>query len=85
MSKQAYGRAGKKKLVKMIRSKLSEKLRNRLLGKVYIEPSMKNYTLPLAENTLQGGLGVLSKGSRIPIDEGKKLRAFTYLGEGERY
>ena len=67
-----------KEVGKMIRSKLSEKLRNRLLGKVYIEPSMKNYTLPLAENTLQGGLGVLSKGSRIPIDEGKKLRAFTY-------
>ena len=67
-----------KEVGKMIRSKLSEKLRNRLLGKVYIEPSMKNYTLPLAENTLQGGLCVLSKGSRIPIDEGKKLRAFTY-------
>lgn len=66
-----------KEVGKMIRSKLSEKLRNRL-GKVYIEPSMKNYTLPLAENTSQGGLGVLSKGSRIPIDEGKKLRAFTY-------
>lgn len=67
-----------KEVGKMIRSKLSEKLRNRLLGKVYIEPSMKNYTLPLAENTSQGGLGVLSKGSRIPIDKGKKLRAFTY-------
>lgn len=66
-----------KEIGKMIRSKLSEKLRNRL-GKVYIEPSMKNYTLPLAENTSQGGLGVLSKGSRISIDEGKKLRAFTY-------
>lgn len=66
-----------KEVGKMIRSKLSEKLRNRL-GKVYIEPSMKNYTLPLAENTSQGGFGVLSKGSRIPIEEGKKLRAFTY-------
>ena len=66
-----------KEVGKMIRSKLSEKLRNRL-GKVYIEPSMKNYALPLAENTSQGGFGVLSKGSRIPIEEGKKLRAFTY-------
>ena len=66
-----------KEVGKMIRSKLTEKLRNRL-GKVYIEPSMKNYSLPLAENTSQGGFGVLSKGSRIPIDEGKKLRAFTY-------
>lgn len=36
-----------KEVGKMIRSKLSEKLRNRL-GKVYIEPSMKNYTLELA-------------------------------------
>ena len=66
-----------KEVGKMIRSRLAEKLRNRL-GKVYIEPSMKNYALPLAENTSQGGLGVLSKGSRIPIDKGKKLRAFTY-------
>lgn len=66
-----------KEVGKMIRSKLIEKLRNRL-GKVYIEPSMKNYALPLAENTSQEGFGVLSKGSRIPIDEGKKLRAFTY-------
>jgi len=66
-----------KEVGKMIRSKLTEKLRNRL-GNVYIEPSMKNYALPLAENTSQGGFGVLSKGSRIPIDEGKKLRAFTY-------
>lgn len=61
----------------MIRSKLAVKLKNRL-GKVYIEPSMKNYALPISENTSQDGLGVLPKGSRIPIAEGKKLRAFTY-------
>lgn len=66
-----------KKVEAMIRSKLIRKLCNRL-GKVYIEPSMENYALPLAENTSQGGFGVLSKGSRIPIEEGKKLRAFTY-------
>ncbi len=66
-----------KKVGVMIRSKLTEKLRNRL-GKVYIEPSMKSYALPISENTSQGGFGVLSRGSRIPIDEGKKLRAFTY-------
>lgn len=61
----------------LIRSKLTKKLKNRL-GKVYLAPSMKNYALPIAENTSQGGFGVLSKGSRLPIDEGKKLRAFTY-------
>ena len=61
----------------VIRSRLKGQLKNRL-GKVYVDPAMKNYALPLAENTSQGGYGVLSKGSRIPFDEGKKLRAFTY-------
>lgn len=61
----------------VIRSRLKERLKNRL-GKVYVDSAMKNYALPLAENTSQGGFGVLSKGSRIPFDDGKKLRAFTY-------
>lgn len=61
----------------MLREKLAEKLKNRL-GKVYIAPSMKNYALPMAENTAQGGLGVLAKGSKLPIAEGKKVRAFVY-------
>ncbi len=61
----------------VIRSRLKGRLKNRL-GKVYVDLAMKNYALPLAENTSQGGYGVLSKGSRIPFDEGKKLRAFTY-------
>ena len=66
-----------KTLKSVIRSTLSERLKNRL-GKVYVDPVMKNYALPLSESTLQGGFGVLSKGSRIHIGEGKKLRAFTY-------
>ena len=61
----------------VILSRLKGQLKNKL-GKVYVDPAMKNYALPLAENTSQGGYGVLSKGSRIPFDEGKKLRAFTY-------
>ena len=65
----------------LLADKISENLkklfRNRL-GKVYIDPSMKNYALPLQENTSQGGYGVLPKGSRIRIPETKKLRAFTY-------
>ena len=48
------------------------------LGKVYIEPSMKNIALPLQEGASQGGFGTLTKGSRIPLPKGKKLRAFTY-------
>lgn len=66
-----------KTLKSVIRSTLSERLKNRL-GKVYVDPVMKNYALPLSESTSQGGFGVLSKGSRIHIGEGKKLRVFTY-------
>jgi hypothetical protein len=39
---------------------------------------MKNIALPLQENTSLGGFGTLTKGSRIPIPKGKKVRAFTY-------
>lgn len=66
-----------KTLKSVIWSTLSERLKNRL-GKVYVDPVMKNYALPLSESTSQGGFGVLSKGSRIHIGEGKKLRVFTY-------
>ncbi len=66
-----------KTLKSVIRSTLSERLKNRL-GKVYVDPVMKNYALPLSESTSRGGFGVLSKGSRIHIGEGKKLRTFTY-------
>ena len=48
------------------------------LGKVYIDPDMKNYALPIQETASQGGFGVLTRGSRIRIPETKKLRAFTY-------
>ena len=60
---------------------VEEKLRNNLkgkLGKVYVEEEMKKIALPLQESASQGGFGVLTKGSRIPIPEGKKIRAFTY-------
>lgn len=65
-----------KTLKSVIWSTLSERLKNRL-GKVFVGPVMKNYALPLSESTSQGGFGVLSKGSRIHIGEGKKLRVFT--------
>lgn len=48
------------------------------LGKVYIDPAMKTMALPIQENTSSSGYGVLAKGSRIHIPEGKKVRAFTY-------
>ena len=60
-----------------IRDMLEKNLKGKL-GKVYIDPSMKNIALPLQEGASQGGFGALTKGSRIPLPEGKKLRAFTY-------
>ena len=60
-----------------IRDILEKNLKGRL-GRVYISPEMKNIALPLQEGASQGGFGTLSKGSRIPLPEGKKIRAFTY-------
>ncbi|MBO4910147.1 MAG: hypothetical protein J5476_12795 [Lachnospiraceae bacterium] len=64
-------------LAAKIRANLEKQLKNRL-GKVYIDPDMVNYALPIQENTSQGGFGVLTRGSRIRIPETKKIRAFTY-------
>lgn len=60
---------------------LREKIRNLYqgrLGTVYVDQGMKNIALPLQESASSSGLGVLPKGSRIAIPEGKKIRAFTY-------
>ncbi|SCW52217.1 hypothetical protein SAMN02910456_01607 [Ruminococcaceae bacterium YRB3002] len=61
----------------MILGKLRQVYKNRL-GKVYIEPSMRRYGVPLSESATQSGAGVLTKGSRIAIGKAKKIRAFTY-------
>ena len=60
-----------------IRELLEKNLKGRL-GRVYIAPEMKNIALPLQEGAGQGGFGTLSKGTRIPLPEVKKVRAFTY-------
>ncbi len=48
------------------------------LGKVYADEGMKRIALPLQEGTSMGGVGTLARGSRLPIPDGKKIRAFTY-------
>ena len=65
------------RVVKTLRQILEKNLANRL-GKVYISDDMKNIALPLQENTSLGGYGTLTKGSKLPIPKGKKVRAFTY-------
>lgn len=68
-------------VIDKITDKLREDLKlclNGRLGKVYIDPDMVNYALPVQENTSQGGFGTLTRGSKIRIGETKKLRVFTY-------
>lgn len=48
------------------------------LGKVYVDESMRNAALPLQESASMGGFGTLPRGTRIPIPDGKIIRAFTY-------
>ena len=61
----------------LIKDRLKSALKNKI-GKAYISPSMKNYALPVSESASQGGFGVLPKGSKIKMEEGRKLRGFTY-------
>lgn len=63
----------KSSIYEMIKTKLNGKL-----GKVYIDPDMARYALPLQESTAQSGFGVLAKGSRLPIGDMHKIRGFTY-------
>ena len=63
------------KLARKISDNLAHLLSNRL-GKVYIDPDMKRYALPIQENTSQGGFGVLTKGSKIKIPDAQKLRKY---------
>ena len=66
-----------KYLLRFCKKKLSESLRGRI-GSVYIDEEMYKIALPISEASAQGGFDVLPKGSRLPIGEGKKIRAFTY-------
>lgn len=66
-----------KKIRDAIREQLTKVLKDRI-GKAYLSPDMKNIAIPLQEGASQGGFGSLTRGSRIPLPKGKKIRAFTY-------
>ncbi len=74
-SQISRGQAGM--LSEHIRRSLKDTLAGRL-GRVYIDPNMKRYGVPLQETASMSGFGVLPRGSRLPIGEGKVLRGFTY-------
>lgn len=64
-------------ICKRLRACLVEACKGRL-GSVWADEDLKEIALPLQENTSMGGVGTLPKGTRLPIPEGKKVRAFTY-------
>lgn len=66
-----------KMVLPILKENLEEIYRGKL-GKVYIDPALHRYALPLQETTSSGGYGVLPRSSRLPIPEGKKIRCFTY-------
>lgn len=45
---------------------------------IWIDKSLKNYTIPLQQRTASDGLMTIGRGSRIPLDMGKVLRLFVY-------
>ena len=56
---------------------LKELMKDRL-GKVYYDPQLNGLAIPLQEGTSLAGFGALPKGSRLPLLDGKIIRAFTY-------
>lgn len=64
-------------VVPIVYHNLKEIYKNKL-GTVYIDNKMKKIALPIQETAAMGGFGVLPKGSRLPMEEGKIIRGFTY-------
>ena len=62
---------------RVLREKLALHYKGKL-GRVYIDPDMKNVALPLEESTSMGGFGTLPTGSVAYLPPAKKLRAFVY-------
>lgn len=52
--------------------------------KVWIDPRLKSYTLPLALRKTSEGMMVFGRGTRIPLDTGKVLRLFVYWKQHQR-
>ena len=70
-----------KSRVRMLKASIKNQLKNALsdrLGRVYISEKMKLLAYPINESTSNGGYGTLPKGTRLPLEDGKKIRCFTY-------
>lgn len=61
-----------------VRKLACQSLHGRIDKQIYVDPAMKKIAVPLETSTGSSGFGVMTTGSRIPIPEGKFVRAFTY-------
>ena len=68
----------RRQVVEYLRKNLRERLSENKIGKIYLDEAMKKVALPLQEAASSAGLGVLPKGTRLPMPKGGKLRCFTY-------
>ena len=68
----------RRQVVEYLQKNLKERLSANKAGKVYLDEAMKKIALPLQEAASSAGLGVLPKGTRLPVPKGGKLRCFTY-------
>ena len=53
------------------------------LGRVYLDPALKNYTVPFGMRSAAKALKTLSRGSRLPLPEGNTLRFFIWWQDGK--
>ena len=63
-------------VISILEKKLKE-IYNNKLGKVYLDPDLENYALPINMSVNNSGVGVLPSGSRVKIGK-TNLRLFTY-------
>lgn len=52
--------------------------------RVWIDPTLGDYTVPLQLRKASEGLRILGRGSRVPLEMGKVLRLFVYWKEATR-
>ncbi len=51
------------------------------LGKVYIDPALKGYTVPFGQRSAQKALRTVGRGSRVALGDGNIVRAFMWWSE----
>lgn len=52
------------------------------LGKVYLDPALKRFTVPFALRSASKALRTISRGSRLPLPEGGTVRFFIWWKDG---